>query len=72
LSRKGLLPTTGFVAGDSVCFFGCHRSTIKWHNSGVRVVPRDDPGTAKASQDDRLHLDEKTFRWTHNEDAMAT
>jgi len=21
---------------------------------------------------DRLHLDEKTFRWMHNEDAMAT
>ena len=31
-----------------------------------------DPGTAKASKEDRLHLDEKTFRWMHNEDAMAT
>src|SRR5271169_5401956 len=31
-----------------------------------------DPETAKASTDDRLHLDEKTFRWMHNEDAMAT
>ena len=28
--------------------------------------------TAKASKDERLHLDEKTFRWMHNEDAMAT
>ncbi len=27
---------------------------------------------AKASKDDKIHLDEKTFRWMHNEDAMAT
>ena len=31
-----------------------------------------DPERAKASKGDRLHLDEKTFRWMHNEDAMAT
>jgi transaldolase len=31
-----------------------------------------DPVTAQASKEDRLHLDEKTFRWMHNEDAMAT
>ena len=31
-----------------------------------------DPATAKSSTDDRLHLSEKTFRWMHNEDAMAT
>jgi transaldolase len=31
-----------------------------------------DPATAQASKEDRLHLDEKTFRWMHNEDAMAT
>ncbi len=31
-----------------------------------------DPLNAKASQDERLHLNEKTFRWMHNEDAMAT
>jgi len=31
-----------------------------------------DPEEAKASSGDRLHLDEKTFRWMHNEDAMAT
>ena len=30
------------------------------------------PETAQASTDDRLHLDEKTFRWMQNEDAMAT
>jgi transaldolase len=31
-----------------------------------------DPTKAKASKEERLHLDEKTFRWMHNEDAMAT
>jgi transaldolase len=31
-----------------------------------------DPANAKTVQEDRLHLDEKTFRWMHNEDAMAT
>ena len=31
-----------------------------------------DPMKAKASKEERLHLDEKTFRWMHNEDAMAT
>ena len=30
------------------------------------------PAKAKASEDEQLHLDEKTFRWMHNEDAMAT
>ena len=34
--------------------------------------PRLDPARAQLSKDDRLHLDEKTFRWMHNEDAMAT
>ena len=27
---------------------------------------------AKKSNADRIHVDEKTFRWMHNEDAMAT
>src|SRR5271168_3240045 len=31
-----------------------------------------DPAKARASKEERLHLDEKTFRWMHNEDAMAT
>jgi transaldolase len=30
------------------------------------------PLEAQASQEAHLHLDEKTFRWMHNEDAMAT
>ena len=28
--------------------------------------------TARASDARKIHLDEKTFRWMHNEDAMAT
>jgi len=31
-----------------------------------------DPVRAQTSKEERLHLDEKTFRWMHNEDAMAT
>jgi transaldolase len=31
-----------------------------------------DPANAKATREERLHLDEKAFRWMHNEDAMAT
>src|ERR1700736_5942178 len=30
-----------------------------------------DPATAKASDMQKIHLDEKTFRWMHNEDAMG-
>ena len=32
----------------------------------------DPAKAAQACKDDRLHLDEKTFRWMHNEDAMGT
>ena len=31
-----------------------------------------DPAKANASTEERITLDEKTFRWMHNEDAMAT
>ena len=31
-----------------------------------------DPVEAQLSQEEKLHLDERTFRWMHNEDAMAT
>jgi transaldolase len=31
-----------------------------------------DPAKSHASKEQRIHLDEKTFRWMHNEDAMAT
>jgi transaldolase len=41
------------------------------HTEGT-LYPRLDPIKAKASKDEQLHLDEKTFRWMHNEDIMAT
>src|SRR5271163_2245396 len=31
-----------------------------------------DPAKAQATREVKLHMDEKTFRWMHNEDAMAT
>lgn len=31
-----------------------------------------DPANVQASKEEQLHLDEKTFRWMHNEDPMAT
>ncbi len=37
------------------------------------TVPRRlTPEAAKSSTETKLHLDEKTFRWMHNEDAMAS
>jgi transaldolase len=37
------------------------------------VVDRKlDPAKAKLTKDERLHLDETSFRWMQNEDAMAT
>ena len=36
------------------------------------VERRLDPAKAEDSSDPQLHLDEKTFRWMHNEDAMGT
>src|SRR5712671_2520874 len=37
------------------------------------VLDRElDPAKAQGNKEERIHLDEKTFRWMHNEDAMAT
>jgi transaldolase len=36
------------------------------------LSPSLDPINAKASKDERLHLNERTFRWLLNQDAMAT
>jgi transaldolase len=36
------------------------------------VEPQLNAAKAKSAAGDRLHLDEKAFRWMHNEDAMAT
>jgi transaldolase len=36
------------------------------------ITPRLTPEIAKASSGEKIQLDEKSFRWLHNEDAMAT
>ncbi|MGH9174560.1 MAG: transaldolase [Vicinamibacterales bacterium] len=56
---------------------GCDLLTIspelleELQNAPGEVTPRLTPEAARASAEVRLHLDEKTFRWMHNEDAMA-
>jgi transaldolase len=38
----------------------------------IRTLPRRlSVDAAEASDAQKIHLDEKTFRWMHNEDAMA-
>ncbi len=44
----------------------------KLEQSEGTLERRLDPEKAKSSPEPKLHLDEKTFRWMHNEDAMAT
>ncbi len=57
---------------------GCDLLTIspdlleKMQQTEGELTPQLTPEKAKASKDEKLHLDEKTFRWMHNEDAMAT
>lgn len=41
------------------------------HTDGT-VECKLDPAKAKAIKEERIHLTEKSFRWQHNEDAMAT
>jgi len=56
---------------------GCDLLTIspnlleQLKNTPGEVARRLSSETAKASGETMLHLDEKTFRWMHNEDAMA-
>lgn len=56
---------------------GCDLLTIspdlleKLAKTQGEIKPGLTPEIAKASEGDQLHLDEKTFRWMHNEDAMA-
>ncbi len=40
-------------------------------NAPGELTPRLTVESARASAEERIHLDEKTFRWMHNEDAMA-
>jgi transaldolase len=57
---------------------GCDLLTIspdlleKMQETQGELQPALTPEKAKASEGDKLHLDEKTFRWMHNEDAMAS
>jgi transaldolase len=56
---------------------GCDLLTIapelleQLQNTPGDVPPRLTRDAAKTAKDARLHLDEKTFRWMHNEDPMA-
>jgi transaldolase len=43
----------------------------KMENTEGEVTCRLNVESARASDGTKLHLDEKTFRWMHNEDAMA-
>jgi transaldolase len=57
---------------------GCDLLTIspdlleKMQQTQGELTPMLTHEKAKASAGEKLHLDEKTFRWMHNEDAMAT
>ena len=56
---------------------GCDLLTIspdlleKLAQSQGELTPRLTPAAAKASDAKKIHLDEKTYRWMHNEDPMA-
>jgi transaldolase len=56
---------------------GCDLLTIspdlleKMQQTQGEVTPALTPEKARSSEGKRLQLDEKTFRWMHNEDAMA-
>ncbi len=56
---------------------GCDLLTIspelleELQNASGEVTPRLTAEAARASGESRIALDEKTFRWMHNEDAMA-
>ena len=61
-----------------VALAGCDLLTISpdllelLANASGEVEPRLVASKAKASNVERVHMDEKTFRWLHNEDAMGT
>jgi transaldolase len=65
-------------AGQIVHLAGCDLLTIspelldQLEKTEGTVQRKLDPANAKASKDEQLHLNEKAFRWMHNEDAMAT
>ena len=57
---------------------GCDLLTIspdlldKLAQAEGELVPRLTPETARASTEEQIHLDEKSFRFLHNQDAMAS
>ncbi|KAI8816257.1 uncharacterized protein EV422DRAFT_546781 [Fimicolochytrium jonesii] len=57
---------------------GCDFLTIsptllaELQNSDKKLEPKLNKDNAKSLDLPKIHLDEKTFRWEHNEDAMAT
>jgi transaldolase len=57
---------------------GCDLLTIspdlieKMQQTQGEITPQLTPEKAKASEGEQLHLEEKDFRWLHNEDAMAS
>ena len=63
--------------GQIIRLAGCDLLTIspdlleKMQQTQGEVTPALTPEKAKSSEGKRLQLDEKTFRWMHNEDAMA-
>ena len=56
---------------------GCDLLTIspdlleELQGTAGEVTPRLNPEHAKSTSEPQIHLDEKTFHWMHNEDAMA-
>lgn len=56
---------------------GCDLLTIapdlleELQNAAGEITPRLTLQSARASAEPRVHLDEKTYRWLHNEDQMA-
>jgi len=52
---------------------GPQNGGLGWLEQAEGALDRKlDPAKAQANKEERIHLDEKTFRWMHNEDAMAT
>ncbi|HXG90558.1 MAG TPA: transaldolase [Vicinamibacterales bacterium] len=56
---------------------GCDLLTIspelleELQNASGELVPRLTPELAQSSDERQIHIDEKSYRWLHNEDAMA-
>lgn len=64
--------------GEIKALAGCDLLTIspalldELSKSSEALAPALTPAAAASSDLQKIHLDEKTFRWMHNEDAMAT